>query len=189
MSYKSMINKKKFKLDENDWRDVSLLTKNFLLQEQIPWTKVIKKNRKWRKTQNKTFSSCEKVKINFDPYLFKTIPPNMSDIIKNRRLTLDISQQKLAFKSRIYLDKLIYFEKNKEVDFMSNYEIYKIIYVLDNYKELENLKYIKFPIPISKNSSSSNLNEKLNDDNDDNDDNEFNDLYFEDYNIININKY
>lgn len=81
----------------------------------------------------------------------------MNENLKRKRQNLNISQQNLAFKSRVYLEKLTNFENNKEIDFLSNYELYKIIYVLDNYKELYNVKYVKFPIPKNKFSSLSDI--------------------------------
>lgn len=144
LSYDSINTKKKpFQISEDDFRDISVIKKNHLLQEQVPWTSVIRKNKAWRKSKDRTFRPKESVKVIIEPY--QSIPSDINETVKRKRQDLNISQQNLAFKSRVYLDKLINFENNKEIDFITNYELYKIIYVLDNYKELNNIKYIKFP--------------------------------------------
>ena len=150
--------KKPFRLVDDNFRDISVVKKNYWQQNQVAWTTVIKKDKAWRKSENRTFRPKERVKTIVDPYLFQSIPHDMNENLKIKRQNLNISQQNLAFKSRVYLDKLINFENNKEIDFLSNYELYKFIYVLDNYKELYNVKYVKFPIPKNKFSSLSDIN-------------------------------
>ena len=158
LSYNINTKKKIFRLPEGDFRDVSIVKKNHWLQKQVPWTTVIRKDKAWRKSENRTFRPRERVKTIVDPYLFQSIPSDMNETVKRKRQNLNISQQVLALKSRIYLDKVINFENKKEVDFITNYELYKILYVLDNYKEINNIKYIKFPMPKNKFSSLSDIN-------------------------------
>lgn len=158
LSYNTNIKKKPFRLADDDFRDISLVKKNFWLQKQVPWTTEIRKDKSWRKSENRTFRPKERVKTIVDPYLFQSIPRDMNENIKRKRQNLNISQQNLSFKSRVYLDKLINFENNKQTNFLSNYELYKILYVLDNYKELYNFKYVKFPMPKNKFSSLSDIN-------------------------------
>jgi len=158
LSYNTNTKKKIFRLPEGDFRDVSIVKKNHWLQKQVPWTTVIRKDKAWRKSENRTFRPRERVKSIVDPYLFQSIPSDMNETVKRKRQNLNISQQVLALKSRIYLDKVINFENKKEVDFLTNYELYKILYVLDNYKEINNIKYIKFPMPKNKFSSLSEIN-------------------------------
>ena len=158
LSYNNTNKKKTFRLPEGDFRDISVVKKNHWLQKQVPWTTVIKKDKEWRKSDNRTFRPRERVRTIVDPYLFQSIPFDINETVKRKRQNLNISQQNLSFKSRVYLDKLINFENKKEVDFLTNYELYKILYVLDNYKELHNFKYVKFPMPKNKFSSLSDIN-------------------------------
>ena len=132
----------------DDFRDVSILKRQAWLQNQVPWSEVIRKDKKWRKSPNRTFRPKNTEKIEPDPYQFKDIPSNISEILKAKRLNLGLSIQNLAFKSNVHIDKIMNFEdRQNQCLFLSNYELYKINYILENYNSLKDIKNIKIPLP------------------------------------------
>ena len=132
----------------DDFRDVSVVKRQAWLQNQIPWSKEIRKDKKWRKSPNRTFRPKNTEKIEPDPYQFKCIPSNISEILKTKRLNLGLSIQNLAFKSNVHIDKIMNFEdRQNQCIFLSNYELYKINYILENYNSLKDIKNIKIPLP------------------------------------------
>ena len=132
----------------DDFRDVSIVKRQAWLQNQIPWTKVIRKDKKWRKSPNRTFRAKNTEKIESDPYQFKSIPSNISEVLKAKRLNLGLSVQNIAFKSNVHIDKIMNFEDRKNSGlFLSNYELYKINYIIENYNSLKDVKNIKIPKP------------------------------------------
>ena len=40
---------------EDDFRDISLVKRQNWIQNQVPWKKVIRKDKKWRKSPNRVF--------------------------------------------------------------------------------------------------------------------------------------
>lgn len=133
---------------EDDFRDISLVKRQNWLQNQVPWTKVIRKDKKWRKSPSRVFRPKEIMKYEPDPYLFKSIPQNISETLKTKRLNLGLSIQNLAVKANVHIDKIINFEeRNNQCLFLSNYELYKINYIIQNYNSIKDIKNIKIPLP------------------------------------------
>ena len=62
------------KYNDNSNKDISLLKRQTWLQNQVNWTRVIKKDKKWRKSKDRTFRTETDIKIEPDPYKFKYIP-------------------------------------------------------------------------------------------------------------------
>jgi hypothetical protein len=148
----------------DDSRDISLIKRQTWLQNQVPWTRVIKKDKKWRKSKDRTFRPQNDIKIEPDPYQFKFIPRDISDTLKRKRENLCLSIQNLAFKSKVHIDKIIKFENTnvypehaREYHNLSNFELYKINYILGNYSSIKDIKNIKIPLPEGKLYNLSNL--------------------------------
>ena len=80
----------------DDFRDISIVKRQAWLQNQVPWSKVIRKDKKWRKSPNRTFRSKNTEKIEPDPYQFRHIPSNISEVLKTKRLNLGLSVQNLS---------------------------------------------------------------------------------------------
>tara|TARA_B100001094_G_C18112081_1_gene761783 strand:- start:945 stop:1442 length:498 start_codon:yes stop_codon:yes gene_type:complete len=143
-----VLNIDKFK---DDCRDISIVKRQKWLQNQIPWTTVIKKDKKWRKSSNRTFRPVEKVKYEIDPYKFQSIPKDIHHILKQKRKDLGLSLQNLSYKSNIYIDKLLEFENRDNLyrlnNYLSNYELYKINYIINNYNSIKDIKNLKIPKP------------------------------------------
>jgi hypothetical protein len=138
----------------DDNRDISLIKRQTWLQNQVPWKRVIRKDKKWRKSRNRTFRPQTDIKIEPDPYKFKFIPSDISDTLKRKRQNICLSIQNLAFKSNVNIDKIIKFENTnvypkhaREYHNLSNFELYKINYILDNYSLIKDIKNIKIPLP------------------------------------------
>jgi hypothetical protein len=154
MSDKSKNNKKY----GDDFRDVSIIKRQAWLQNQVPWKKEIRKDKKWRKSPNRSFRPKNTEVVEPDPYRFRCIPSDISEVLKNKRLNLGLSVQNLAFKSNVHIDKIMNFEdRQNSCLFLSNYELYKINYILENYSSLKDVKNIKIPLPEGILSGLSNL--------------------------------
>jgi len=142
------------KYNDNSNKDISLLKRQTWLQNQVNWTRVIKKDKKWRKSKDRTFRTETDIKIEPDPYKFKYIPRDVSDNLKRKRQNLDLSIQNLSFKSKVHIDKITKFENTnvhpqhvREYHNLSNFELYKINYILDNYSLIKDIKNVKIPLP------------------------------------------
>ena len=146
------------KREFGDTRDISIVKRQAWLQNQVPWKKVVKKDKKWRKSVNRTFRPKPEVKAVIDPFQFKHIPENISEILKKKRENIGLSIQNLAYKSNVHIDKILNFEdrQNRSL-FLSNYELYKIKYIIENYSMIKDIKNVKIPLPEGKLSCLSNL--------------------------------
>ena len=138
-----------------DVRDISLVKRQAWLQNQVPWTRVIKKDKKWRKSRDRTFRPKYEINVEPDPYQFKSIPHDISDVLKTKRQNINLSIQNLAFKSNVNIDKIMNFEnsnkeQNRTNNFLSNFELYKINYIIDNYHVVKDIKNVRIPLPEGK---------------------------------------
>ena len=139
-----------------DVRDVSLVKRQAWLQNQVPWSKVIKKDKKWRKSRDRTFRPKYEINVEPDPYQFKSIPRDISDVLKAKRQNINLSVQNLAFKSNVNIDKILDFENNSNREqnrcnnFLTNFELYKINYIIENYQLIKDIKNVKIPLPEGK---------------------------------------
>ena len=84
------------KREFGDTRDISIVKRQAWLQNQVPWKKVVKKDKKWRKSVNRTFRPKPEVKAVIDPFQFKHIPENISEILKKKRENIGLSNTKFS---------------------------------------------------------------------------------------------